>query len=83
VLLTGEVVSAHMRQQAEHIAWDLKEPPVREVYNEVGDRSAQPMSARATMRLLTTKVKAALFQIQIPISIPPGSKWLRIAVWCI
>lgn len=66
VLLTGEVVSAQVRQQAEQIARDLKEPPVRLVYNELVIGPPSPLSAQSNDALLTTKVKSALFQIQIP-----------------
>ncbi len=65
-LLTGEVVSAQARQQAEQIARDLKEPPVRLVYNELVIGPPSPLSVQSNDALLTTKVKSALFQIQIP-----------------
>ncbi|MER2604128.1 MAG: BON domain-containing protein [Candidatus Competibacter phosphatis] len=66
VLLTGEVVSAQVRQQAEQIARDLKEPPVRLVYNELVIGPPNSMSVQSNDALLTTKVKSTLFQIQIP-----------------
>ncbi len=66
VLLTGEVMSAQARQQAEQIARDLKEPPVRLVYNELVIGPPSPMSVQSNDALLTTKVKSALFRIQIP-----------------
>jgi osmotically-inducible protein OsmY len=63
VLLTGETVSEAARSQAEQIARNLSEPPVREVYNEliVGPPSA--LSVQSNDSLITTKVKTALFQI--------------------
>jgi osmotically-inducible protein OsmY len=44
VLLTGEVVSEAMRQQAEQIARNLSQPPVREVYNELVIGPPSPLS---------------------------------------
>ncbi len=66
VLLTGQVVSAQVRQQAEQIARDLREPPVRLVYNELVIGPPNSLSVQSNDALLTTKVKSALFQIQIP-----------------
>ncbi len=65
VLLTGEVVSEAMRQQAEQIARNLSQPPVREVYNELVIGPPSPMSVQRNDALITTKVKTALFQIKI------------------
>ena len=60
------MVSAQVRQQAEQIARDLKEPPVRLVYNELVIGPPNSLSVQSNDALLTTKVKSALFQIQIP-----------------
>lgn len=62
VLLSGEVVSEQVRQQAEAIARSL-EPPVREVYNELAISSPSSLSVQSNDALITTKVKAALLQI--------------------
>ncbi len=64
VLLTGEVVSEAVKQKAEAIVRDVT-PPVREVYNELVVGAPRPFSARSNDGLLTTKVKAALFQVKI------------------
>lgn len=64
VLLTGEVVSEAVRQRAETIARSVV-PPVREVYNELTVGSPKSFSSLSNDGLLTTKVKAALFQIRI------------------
>lgn len=63
VLLSGEAVSEQARQQAEAIARNLVEPPVREVYNELVIGPPSALSSRSNDSLLTTKVKAALLQI--------------------
>ena len=63
VLLSGEAVSAQARQQAEQIARDLSEPPVREVYNELVIGPPSALSSRSNDTLLTTKVKGALLAI--------------------
>ena len=62
VLLSGEAVSAQARQQAETLARGI-EPPVREVYNELVIGPPSALSSRSNDTLLTTKVKAALLQI--------------------
>lgn len=62
VLLSGEVVSAQAREQAEAIARRI-EPPVREVYNELAIGPPSALSSRNNDTLLTTKVKAALLRI--------------------
>ncbi len=64
VLLTGEVVSEAVKQKAEAIVRGVT-PPVREVYNELVVGAPRPFSARSNDGLLTTKVKAALFQVKI------------------
>ncbi len=63
VLLSGEAVSAQARQQAEQIARNLSEPPVRQVYNELVIGPPSSMSVQSNDALITTKVKTALFQI--------------------
>lgn len=65
VLLSGEAVSELARQQAEAIA-RMIDPPVREVYNELIIGPPSTLSSRSRDTLLTTKVKAAFFQISIP-----------------
>ncbi len=62
VLLTGQVISAPARQQAEEIARRI-DPPVREVYNELVIGPTLPLSVQGNDALLTTKVKTSLFQI--------------------
>lgn len=62
VLLTGQVISVLARQQAEDIA-RRSDPPVREVYNELVIGPPIALSAQGNDALLTTKVKASLFQI--------------------
>lgn len=64
VLLTGEAASESVRQQAETIVRGIT-PPVREVYNELVIDRPRSFSSRSNDGLLTTKVKAALFQIKI------------------
>ena len=66
VLLSGEVVSETIRQQAEQIARNLGEPQVREVYNELAVGPPSSLSVQSNDALITTKVKTALFQISIP-----------------
>jgi osmotically-inducible protein OsmY len=67
VLLTGEVVSEPVRQDAGRIARQLNEPPVRLVHNELVVAPPSSLSEQSSDALLGTKVKAALFQInQIP-----------------
>lgn len=61
-LLTGQVISAPVRQQAEDIARRI-DPPVREVYNELVIGPTLPLSVQGNDALLTTKVKTSLFQI--------------------
>ena len=61
-LLTGQVISAPARQQAEEIARRI-DPPVREVYNELVIGPTLPLSGQGNDALLTTKVKTSLFQI--------------------
>ena len=61
-LLTGQVISAPVRQQAEDIARRV-DPPVREVYNELVIGPTLPLSVQGNDALLTTKVKTSLFQI--------------------
>ena len=63
VLLTGEVVSEAVRQQAEQIARNLSEPQVREVYNELAVSPPSSLSAQSNDALITSKVKTALLQI--------------------
>lgn len=63
VLLSGEAVSAQARQQAEQMARNLSEPPVREVYNELVIGPPSALSSRSNDTLLTTRVKAALLRI--------------------
>lgn len=65
VLLTGEVVSEAARQQAEVIVRGI-EPPARTIYNELVIGPPSPLSSRSNDTLLTTKVKTALLQIDIP-----------------
>jgi osmotically-inducible protein OsmY len=65
VLLTGEVVSEAARQQAEAIVRGI-EPPARTIYNELVIGPPSPLSSRSNDTLLTTKVKTALLQIDIP-----------------
>ncbi len=62
VLLTGQVVSIPARQQAEDLA-RRSHPPVREVYNELVIGPPSALSVQGNDALLTTKVKASLFQI--------------------
>ncbi|MCC7220173.1 MAG: BON domain-containing protein [Candidatus Contendobacter sp.] len=62
VLLTGQVLSMPVRQQAEDIA-RRSDPPVREVYNELVISPPLPLSVQSNDAFLTTKVKASLFQI--------------------
>ena len=64
VLLSGEVISEAVRQQAEMIARGI-DPPVREVYNELVVAPASTLSSRSNDVLLAAKVKTALFQISI------------------
>lgn len=61
-LLTGQVISAPARQQAEEIARRI-DPPIREVYNELVIGPTLPLSVQGNDALLTTKVKTSLFQI--------------------
>ena len=63
VLLTGEVVSEAVRQQAEQIARNLGEPRVREVYNELAVGPPSSLSVQSNDALITSKVKTALLQI--------------------
>ncbi|HRF43662.1 MAG TPA: BON domain-containing protein [Candidatus Competibacteraceae bacterium] len=63
VLLTGQTVSDAVRWQAEDIARNFREPPVRIVHNELIIGPPIPLSVQSSDTLLTTKVKAALFQI--------------------
>ncbi|MCB1769390.1 MAG: BON domain-containing protein [Candidatus Competibacteraceae bacterium] len=63
VLLAGQTVSDATRWQAEDIARNLREPPVRMVHNELIIGSPVPLSVQSNDALLTTKVKTALFQI--------------------
>ena len=63
VLLTGEVVSEAVRQQAEQIARNLSEPQVREVYNELVVSPPSSLSVQSNDALITSKVKTALLQI--------------------
>lgn len=63
VLLTGSVVSEAVRQQAEQIARNLREPAVQEVYNELVVGPPSSLSVQSNDAMLTTKVKAALFNI--------------------
>lgn len=63
VLLTGQTVSEATRWQAENIARNLREPPVRMVHNELVIGPPIPLSVQSSDALLTTKVKTALFQI--------------------
>lgn len=63
VLLTGEVVSEAVRQQAEQIARNLGEPRVREVYNELAVGPPSSLSVQSNDALITSKVKTALVQI--------------------
>ena len=63
VLLAGQAVSDATRWQAEDIARNLREPPVRMVHNELIIGSPVPLSVQSNDALLTTKVKTALFQI--------------------
>lgn len=65
VLLSGEVISEAVRQQAEMIARGI-DPPVREVYNELVIAPASTLSSRSNDLLLAAKVKTAFFQISIP-----------------
>ena len=65
VLLSGEVVSELARRQAETLARGI-DPPVREVYNELVIGPPSTLSSRSNDLLLTTKVKTAFFQINIP-----------------
>lgn len=62
VLLTGEASSAQARQRAEVIARGI-EPPVRVVYNELVVGRPSSLSSQGNDAVITTKVKAALFQI--------------------
>ncbi|MDS4021438.1 MAG: BON domain-containing protein [Candidatus Competibacter sp.] len=62
VLLTGEASSAQARQRAEVIARGI-EPPVRVVYNELVVGRPSSLSSQSSDAVITTKVKAALFQI--------------------
>lgn len=64
VLLSGEVISDAVRQQAEMISRGI-DPPVREVYNELAVAPASTLSSRSNDVLLAAKVKTALFQISI------------------
>ncbi|MFO1372136.1 MAG: BON domain-containing protein [Candidatus Competibacteraceae bacterium] len=61
-LLTGEVASEEARQQAEDIVRGIE--PVRVVYNELVVGLPSTLSNRSNDTLLTTKVKAALFEIR-------------------
>ncbi|HPF58440.1 MAG TPA: BON domain-containing protein [Candidatus Competibacteraceae bacterium] len=63
VLLTGQTVSDTARWQAEDIARNFREPPVRIVHNELIIGPPVPLSVQSSDALLTTKVKTALFQI--------------------
>jgi osmotically-inducible protein OsmY len=65
ILLSGEVISESVRQQAEMIA-RASDPPVREVYNELAVAAPSTLSSRSNDVLLIAKVKAAFFQISIP-----------------
>lgn len=64
VLLTGEVVSEAVRQQATAAVRSIV-PPVREVYNELVVAKPSSLSANSNDALLTTKAKAALFQVKL------------------
>ncbi|MFZ1324887.1 MAG: BON domain-containing protein [Candidatus Contendobacter sp.] len=62
VLLSGEVGSEEIKQQAEMIARSI-EPPVREVHNELAVAPPSDFSSRSNDTFLTTKVKTALITI--------------------
>ena len=66
VLLTGQVVSAQARQQAEQIARDLEGTTGPFGLQRVVIGPPNSLSVQSNDALLTTKVKSALFQIQIP-----------------
>lgn len=63
VLLSGEAVSEEARQRAGVIASHFNPPPVRMAHNELVVGAPSPLSVQSNDALLTTKVKAALFQI--------------------
>jgi osmotically-inducible protein OsmY len=63
VLLTGSAVSEAVRQQAEQIARNQREPAVQEVYNELVVGPPSSLSVQSNDAMLTTKVKSALFNI--------------------
>lgn len=75
VLLSGEVVSEPIKQQAGVIAQGI-EPPVRQVYNELVVAAPSTFSERSNDALITTKVKAAL----VPIRSIPGFDPTRVKV---
>lgn len=64
VLLTGEVISEAIRQQATAAVRSIT-PPVREVYNELVVAQPSNLSAHSSDALLTTKAKSALFQVNL------------------
>ena len=61
VLLTGEVISELVRQQAEDIVRGIE--PVRVVYNELVVGPPSTLSSQSSDTFLTTKIKTSLFQI--------------------
>lgn len=63
VLLTGSAVSEAVRQQAEQIARNQREPAVQEVYNELVVGPPSSLSVQSNDAMLTTKVKSALFNV--------------------
>lgn len=63
LLLTGEAPTEELRRKAADIVARL--PGVRRVYNELRRAAPSPISRRGGDTVLTTKVKASLFQVEI------------------
>lgn len=64
VLLSGEVPTAAMKQRAERLVSDVDR--VRRVYNELAIAAPSSMMSRSSDTLITGKVKAKLFTVDVP-----------------
>ncbi len=64
VLMTGEAPSAELRDRAERMVRSIAR--VRRVYDEVAVMAPSSLMARSNDALLTAKVKAELFKIDLP-----------------
>ncbi|MCB1877255.1 MAG: BON domain-containing protein [Chromatiales bacterium] len=64
LLLTGEAPTEELRQQAANLVAHL--PGVRRVYNELRRAAPIAISRRGGDTVLTTRVKASLFKVDLP-----------------